>query len=73
MIITEQLQVAVQEAIWERGISQAEIARQIGLSEAHVSRFLRGERVLSMESLSKILDALGLEIVVRPRRKRKDG
>ena len=72
-MIAEQLRVAVQEAMWKRGIQQAELARQAELSEGQVSRFLRGERGLSLESIDRLLDVLGLEIVIRPRRERKDG
>ena len=68
-MIGEQLRVAIQEAIWKRSIPQAELARQIGLSPARVSRFLKGERGLSLESIDKLMDALGLEIVIRPRKR----
>jgi transcriptional regulator with XRE-family HTH domain len=70
---SEQLQVAIQEAIWECGLSQAELARRTELSEGQISRFRRGERNLSLDSIDKLVDVLGLEIVIRPRRKRKDG
>lgn len=72
-MIAEQLRVTVQEAMWKRGVPQAELARQTGLSEGQISRFLKGERGLSLESIDKLMDALGLEIVIRPRRERKDG
>lgn len=66
-MIGELLRVAIQEAIWDRGIQQAEVARLAGLSEAQVSRFRRGERSLSFEAIDRILDVLGLEVVIRPR------
>ena len=72
-MIAEQLRVMVQEAMWKRGVQQAELARQTGLSEGQISRFLKGERGLSLESIDRMMDALGLEIVIRPRRERKDG
>jgi transcriptional regulator with XRE-family HTH domain len=58
--------------LWKRGIQQAELARQTDLSEGQISRFLKGERGLSLESIDRLLDALALEIVIRPRRERKD-
>ena len=70
-MIAEQLRVAVQEAIWRRGVQQAELARRTGLSEAQISRFRRGERSLSLEAIDKVLDVLGLEVVIRPRRARE--
>jgi transcriptional regulator with XRE-family HTH domain len=72
-MIADQLRVAVQEAIWSGGVPQAELARRAGMSQAMMSRFLRGERFLSPEAIDKVLDVLGLEIVIRPRRERKDG
>ncbi len=67
-MIAEELRVRIQEAIWDRGIQQAEMARRTGLSEAQVSRFLKGERGLSLESIDRLLDVLELEIVIRLRR-----
>jgi transcriptional regulator with XRE-family HTH domain len=69
----EQLRVIVQEALWRGDIQQAELARRAEMSQAMVSRFLRGERFLSPEAIDKILDVLGLEVVIRPRRGRKEG
>jgi transcriptional regulator with XRE-family HTH domain len=67
-MIGEQLKQAIREGRH----SQAALARGTGLSEGQISRFLKGERGLSLESIDKLLDVLGLEIVIRPRRKRKD-
>ena len=67
-MIGEQLKKAIQEG----RLSQAALARGTGLSEGQISRFLRGERGLSLESIDKLLDVLELEIVIRPRRKGKD-
>jgi DNA-binding phage protein len=64
---------AIQETLWNRGVSQAELARQTGLSEATISRFLKRQRECNFETIDRILDVLGLEIVIRPRRTRKDG
>jgi transcriptional regulator with XRE-family HTH domain len=72
-MIAEQLRVAVQEALWTRGIEQAELARSAEMSQAMMSRFVRGERFLSPEAIDKVLDVLGLEIVIRPRREREEG
>jgi transcriptional regulator with XRE-family HTH domain len=68
-MIGEQLRQAIREG----GFSQAALARETGLSEGQISRFLKGERGLSLESIDRLMDVLELEIVIRPRRKRKDG
>jgi transcriptional regulator with XRE-family HTH domain len=66
-MIGEQLR----EAIRTGKLSQAELARTTGLGEAQISRFLGGSRGLSLKSIDRLMDALGLEIVIRPRRNRK--
>ena len=68
-----ELRATVREALWARGISQRDLARLVGVTEGAISRFLKGEREASFETIDKILDVLGLEIVIRPRRKRKEG
>jgi transcriptional regulator with XRE-family HTH domain len=72
-MFADELRATVQEALWARGIEQAELARGAGMSQAAISRFLRGERFRSPEAIDRVLDALGFEIVIRPRRERKDG
>ena len=52
----------------QRGITQAEAARQLGLSQPDVSRLLRGDfREYSLERLLRLLTALGrdIDIVIR--------
>lgn len=66
-MFAEQLRVTIQEALWTRGIEQAELARGAEMSQAAISRFLRGERFLSPEAIDRVLDVLGLEITIRPR------
>jgi transcriptional regulator with XRE-family HTH domain len=63
----------LRRAIREGPLSQAELARATGLTTATISRVVSGDREASFETIDKLMDALGLEIVIRPRRKRKDG
>jgi transcriptional regulator with XRE-family HTH domain len=72
-MFADELRATIQEVLWHRGIEQAELARAAGLSQATISRFLKGTRGLSFEVIDAVLDALGLEVVIRPRRERKDG
>ena len=60
----------------ERGITQAEAARLLGLSQPDVSRLLRGDfREYSLKRLFRLLNALGrdIDIVIRPPRSVADG
>jgi phage repressor protein C with HTH and peptisase S24 domain len=51
---------AVGLALAERGTSQADLARQAGLSRSSVSRYLSGALTPSRDSAQRILDALDL-------------
>jgi transcriptional regulator with XRE-family HTH domain len=70
-MFADELRATVQEALWTRGLEQAELARGAAMSQAAVSRFLRGERFLSPEAIDRVLAVLGMEVVIRPRRERK--
>jgi transcriptional regulator with XRE-family HTH domain len=53
--------------ILDCGLSRYAISQRAGVSESILSRFVRGERGLSSESIDSLVEFLGLE--VRPRRK----
>lgn len=53
---------AVREA---RGLSLREVARRANLNPAHLSRFERGQAGLSIDSLRRLADVLGLEELSR--------
>lgn len=69
--ISEQLRAAILNA----PISRYRIAQETGLTEAGLSRFVNGVTGLSLDSIDKIGNCLGLEIKVttskRPARKGK--
>jgi ribosome-binding protein aMBF1 (putative translation factor) len=52
----------VRQAIEASGLSLAELARRSGVSPAQLSRFLRGERSLTLETLDPLAKVLGLEL-----------
>ena len=61
----------IQDAIRSSGKSRYAISKATGIGQDHLCHFLKGECSLSFASADKILDALGLEIVIRPRPTRK--
>jgi hypothetical protein len=65
---TEQLQDAIRDC----GRSRYALSRETGIGQDHLCRFLNGSKRLLMETIDVLFDALDLEIVVRPRRKRAD-
>ena len=69
-LLSEQLR----EAILNADISRYRIAKETGLTQAGLSRFVNGVSGLSMDSIDKIGDCLGLQIVVAAKhRQKKDG
>lgn len=62
---------AIREAIRTSGESLNGIARGSGVSAGQLSRLIHRERELTVAALEKVADYLGLEIVVRPKGRRK--
>jgi transcriptional regulator with XRE-family HTH domain len=62
--LTEQLRAALAGS----GMTLGELARKTGVDKSALSRFVNGDRGLSMESLNAIGQCLGLRIVAdRPK------
>ena len=55
-------QAIIRQAIKQSGQTSVEIARQTGVSRSQISRFLRGERTLTIPTAEKIGKLLGLEL-----------
>ena len=60
----------VRAAIERSAKTRYRIAKDLDMSQAQLSRLMSGERGLSIESLERLVDYLGLEIIIRPRRRR---
>ncbi len=63
--ITGQLKAAIDGS----GQSRYALSCASGVAQSALSRFMSGERGLSLESAARLADALGLEL--RPKRSRK--
>ena len=55
----------LKDAIANCGVTRYRIAQDTGIEESALSRFVSGERGLSMEALDRLLEYLGLEVVER--------
>ncbi|PKK89785.1 MAG: transcriptional regulator [Candidatus Wallbacteria bacterium HGW-Wallbacteria-1] len=51
----------------ERGLTQHEAGKLVGLTQAMVSRIETAETNASVDTLFRLLAALGMELVLRPR------
>ena len=56
---------AVREAMAERNLTHQDVADLLGVSRSRVGHLLSGARGRIPESVTELLDALGLELVVR--------
>jgi DNA-binding phage protein len=63
-MITERLQ----DAIRSSGVTRYAIWKRTGIGQDTLCHFMKNETGLALSTVDKILDALGLEIVIRPRR-----
>ena len=46
----------------DKGITNAELARRMGVSAAYISKIFRGPSNLSVETLAKLVDAIGCTV-----------
>lgn len=59
MTLEEAVGAAVRRALRKDGLSQAEFARRVGMSEKHVSLVLQGKAGATLETLDDWAEALG--------------
>lgn len=57
----------IRAAVDDSGLSRYSICQRIGLSQAAMSRFMAGKSGLSMATLDRLADLLGLAVVTRPK------
>jgi len=61
----------IRKAIKASGKSRYRIAQDTGISQGQLSELMAGTKGLSVESLERLADYLGLEVVTRPKRQRR--
>jgi len=62
----------MRDAITESGKTRYRIAQESGVAESVLSRLMSGERGLSVDVLERLADCLGLEVVIRPKRSKRN-
>ena len=63
----------IRQAIETCGVTRYRIAKETGISQPTLSRFMSGERGLTMKALDKLADFLGLNITTGKRPRRQKG
>jgi transcriptional regulator with XRE-family HTH domain len=61
----------VRRAVAESGMSRYAICKSIGMDQSIMSRFMNGKGGLQQDSLDRLADLLGLDIVARGKRGQK--
>jgi ribosome-binding protein aMBF1 (putative translation factor) len=64
-----QLAHKLREAIRNSGATQMEIAQAVGISDGIISRFMREERSMNLETAEKLAEHFGLELREAPVRR----
>lgn len=65
--MNEQVRQMVKVVLHERGMTQTQLAELTGIERPNITRLLSGSVGKTPDNWQKILDALGLEMVVQPR------
>ena len=60
----------IRKAVEASGKSRYRLSKECGVSQAQLSRLMSGERGMSADSIERLADALGLEIVIRQKRRK---
>ncbi len=64
----------VRQAIKQCGLTRYAISKQTSLTEGALSRFMSGQRDMTLRTLETIAQVIGVRLVVgRPRRRKKGG
>ena len=58
---------AVRRALAGTGLSSYQIAAKVGITPPAMHRFLTGERGLSLDMLDRVIVAMELDVIVRPK------
>jgi predicted transcriptional regulator len=59
----------LRQAVRDSSMTRYAISVQTGIAQSTLCKFLKGERGMSLDSVDRLMECLGLEI--RPRRTRK--
>ena len=66
--MTENLRAELRAEIARRRIKQVDLAQDLGVSRTHLSNMLNGQRGELPDTWARLLDHLGFEMTLRPKR-----
>ena len=62
------LSESIRKAIRDCGMTRYVIAKRTGVSQGVLSRFMNGQNALTLTTVDKLVEELGLELIVRGKR-----
>ena len=63
----------IREAIKAGDKSRYRLSKEAKIPQSQLSRFMTGEKGLSFDAMERLAEALGLEIIIRPKRRQRKG
>lgn len=63
MTARERAALIIFQALQKSGKTDSEIARSIGMSQGNLAKYVKGCRAMQIDTLFRIVEACGLEIV----------
>ena len=73
MNVNQKIRVQVRETMAAQGLTQAELARQLGIKPPSLAQILSGKRGTIPASLMDVLQALGLTLEAVPSMQDREG
>ncbi len=61
----------IRDAIESSEKSRYRLSQETGISQAQLSEFFHGRRGMSVENIELLIEALGLEMTIRPVRRKR--
>jgi transcriptional regulator with XRE-family HTH domain len=68
--VTPAIRHKLKDILQERQLTHQDLANMSKVREDYISKILRGKRLFVPQKLAAILDALGLELYIREKRRR---
>jgi DNA-binding phage protein len=62
---------AIRREIERSGLTRYRIAKESGVSAGQLSRLVNNERGMTLDTVERLVDYLGLEVVIRPKTRRR--
>lgn len=61
MITLENIQIRIAEAIKQSGMTQSEIARQLGIKHQQISCYIKGQKMPALDTLANLCKILDID------------